>query len=142
MSTYVQQKEQKKSGLFEKFLNLVEVGGNKLPHPVAMFFGFFIISLVLSKVLAMLGVSVTYQEIAAGKGVIEKTTTVRDMLTTDGMRLVLTSVVKNFTGHAALGSIVVAMLGVGLAEGSGLMLILYEGRSAERGAGDLRPRPV
>lgn len=125
MSTYVQQTE-KKSGIFEKFLNLVEVGGNKLPHPVAMFFGFFIISLLLSKLLAMMGVSVTYQEIVTGKGVVDKTTTVRDMLTVDGLRLVLTSVVKNFTGHAALGSIVVAMLGVGLAEGSGLMNALIK----------------
>lgn len=125
MSTKVNTAE--KQGAFAKFLNFVEVTGNKLPHPVAMFFGFFVITIVLSAVLSKLGVSVNYQEISRATGkVIQKTTTVENLLTRDGMRGVLTTVVKNFTGHAALGSIVVAMLGVGLAEGTGLMNALIK----------------
>ncbi|UUV17241.1 AbgT family transporter [Fusobacteria bacterium ZRK30] len=112
----------KKIGKFDKFLNFIEVAGNKLPHPVAMFFGFFIITIFLSAVLAKTGISVTYQEISRATGaVIDKTTTVQSLLTASGIRGILTSGVDNFTGHAALGSIIVAMLGVGLAEGSGLI---------------------
>lgn len=110
----------KKSNFFEKFLNFVEVAGNKLPHPVAMFFGFFVITIVFSAILSYMGVSVTYKEISAGE-VIEKTTTVKNLLTRSGIRGIFGSTVKNFTHHAALGSIIVAMLGVGLAEGTGLL---------------------
>lgn len=113
---------QHKSGAFEKFLNFVEVAGNKLPHPVAMFFGFFVITLGLSFVLQKVGISASYKEINnATKTVIEKTTYVQDLLTSSGINGIFVTAIKNFTNHAALGSIVVAMLGVGLAEGTGLM---------------------
>lgn len=112
----------KKIGLFTKFLNIVEISGNKLPHPVAMFFGFFIITIILSALLSYMHVGVTYNEISRETGkVLEKTTEVQNLLTREGIRGIFTSAVKNFTGHAALGSIVVAMLGVGLAEGTGLL---------------------
>nr|WP_307776278.1 AbgT family transporter [uncultured Cetobacterium sp.] len=112
----------KKMSFFERFLNFVEVTGNKLPHPVAMFFGFFVITIILSAILSQVGVSVTYKEISRATGeVIEKTTFVQNLLTRSGIRGIFSTTVKNFTGHAALGSIVVAMLGVGLAEGTGLL---------------------
>lgn len=112
----------KKMSFFEKFLNFVEVTGNKLPHPVAMFFGFFVTTIIFSVILSSLNVSVTYNEISrATGGVIEKTTYVQNLLTRSGIRGIFGTTVKNFTNHAALGSIVVAMLGVGLAEGTGLL---------------------
>lgn len=114
--------EKKKIGKLDKFLNFVEVAGNKLPHPVAMFFGFFVVTIIFSFILSKLGVSVTYSEISRATGeVVRKTTTVENLLTAEGIRGIFTSAVKNFTGHAALGSIVVAMLGVGLADGTGLL---------------------
>lgn len=112
----------KKMSFFEKFLNFIEVTGNKLPHPVAMFFGFFVITIIFSTILSYSGVSVNYKEISGATGqVIEKTTYVQNLLTRSGIRGIFGSTVKNFTGHAALGSIVVVMLGVGLAEGTGLL---------------------
>lgn len=107
---------------FDKFLNFIEVAGNKLPHPVAMFFGFFVITIIFSYILSKLGVNVTYSEISRATGkVVRKTTMVQNLLTSLEIRGIFTSAVKNFTGHAALGSIVVAMLGVGLADGTGLL---------------------
>lgn len=110
----------KKEGYFQKFLNFVETAGNKLPHPVAMFFGFFVITVILSVILSAIGISVDYKTMVNGV-LTEKTTHIESLLTMEGIRGMFTSAVSNFTGHAALGSIVVAMLGVGLAEGSGLM---------------------
>lgn len=117
----------KKTSRLDKFLNFVEVAGNKLPHPVAMFFGFFVITIIFSFILSKMGVSVTYSEISKTTGeVVRKTTTVQNLLTSSGIRGIFTSAVKNFTGHAALGSIVVAMLGVGLADGTGLLSSLIK----------------
>lgn len=120
------EKNVKKSRL-DNFLNFVEVAGNKLPHPVAMFFGFFVITIIFSFILSKMGVSVSYSEISKSTGqVVQKTTTVQNLLTNEGIRGIFTSAVKNFTGHAALGSIVVAMLGVGLADGTGLLSTLIK----------------
>ncbi len=117
-----EQKSTKKLGMFQKFLNFVEVTGNKLPHPVAMFFGFFVLTIIFSGILSKTGVSVTYSEISRATGtVVQKTTVVKNLMNAEGIKLIFTSAVKNFTSHAALGSIVVAMLGVGLAEGTGLL---------------------
>jgi hypothetical protein len=48
-------------GLLQKVLDGVEKVGNKVPHPVLMFFYLMIGVIVLSAVLSLLGVSVTEQ---------------------------------------------------------------------------------
>ena len=58
--TAAPQAEQKKS-FMDKMLNTVEVVGNKVPHPVLMFFYLIIGVIVLSAVLSLLGISVTEQ---------------------------------------------------------------------------------
>jgi aminobenzoyl-glutamate transport protein len=45
----------------------------------------------------------------------------KSLLTADGVRLILANTVSNFTGFAPLGTVLVAMLGVGIAEQSGLI---------------------
>jgi aminobenzoyl-glutamate transport protein len=43
------------------------------------------------------------------------------LLTVEGLHRMLTQMVTNFTGFAPLGTVLVAMLGIGIAEGSGLI---------------------
>ena len=38
--------QEKKTGFFNKFLNFVEIGGNKLPHPATIFLIFSLIIIV------------------------------------------------------------------------------------------------
>lgn len=108
--------EQKKSGFFNKFLNFVEVGGNKLPHPVTLFAMFSIIIIIISGIVAAAGSSVTYMN--KGK---EVTVAVRSLTSGEGIRYIFNSMVTNFTGFAPLGTVLVALLGVGVCEGTGLM---------------------
>jgi aminobenzoyl-glutamate transport protein len=49
---------------------------------------------------------------------------VRSLLTAPGLRFMLTTVVSNFLGFTAVGMIIVAMVGVGLAEEAGLFRAL------------------
>jgi aminobenzoyl-glutamate transport protein len=44
-----------------------------------------------------------------------------NLMTVPGLHRMLTSMVPNFTGFAPLGTVLVAMLGIGIAEGSGLI---------------------
>ena len=113
--------KEKKKGI-QRFLDFVERGGNKLPHPLTLFWIFCIIIAIISAIAAASGASVTYEGFDKKEGIIKETTlTIQSLLNADGIRYIFSSMVKNFTGFAPLGTVLVALIGIGVAEGSGLM---------------------
>lgn len=48
-----------RSGALEKFLDIVEGVGNRLPHPTIMFMGLILLLLLLTALLSALGISAT-----------------------------------------------------------------------------------
>ena len=111
-----------------RFLDVVERLGNLLPHPVTLFALMGLIVLVASAIAAALGVAVVdpRPEGAAGRaagGLIEAT----NLLSGDGLRRIVENLVANFTGFAPLGTVLVALLGVGVAEKSGLFSAAIRG---------------
>lgn len=108
-----------------RWLNAVEKVGNKLPHPIALFAIFAVTIVVLSAILEALGVSATGELIFNGS-LQEKTVFVKSMLTKEGVVYMLTNAISNFTSYAPLGMTLVAMLGVGVAEQSGLIHALLK----------------
>lgn len=97
-----------------RFLNVVERIGNALPHPATLFAGFAGIIILLSWLLSLFNLSVTHP--ATGK-----TVSVVNLLSVQGLHKILTGLVTNFTGFAPLGTVLVALLGIGIAEGTGLI---------------------
>jgi len=116
VSTKVQ--GQKKQGLFNKFLNGIEATGNKLPHPVTIFILFAIAVIIISEIAFRAGISIDYYD---AKEKAEKTVGAISLMSAEGLRFMINSATTNFTGFAPLGTVLVAMLGVGVAEGTGLI---------------------
>jgi aminobenzoyl-glutamate transport protein len=113
-----------KTGL-ERFLDAVERVGNKVPHPVVIFVLLIGLVILLSHIFYLMGASVTYQTINPETDAVEEvTTTVQSLLTRDGIRFMYAGVVQNFMAFTAVGVIIVAMLGVGVAETAGLIKAL------------------
>lgn len=109
----------------ERMLDTVERVGNRVPHPVVIFVLLIGIVILLSHVFYMMGASVTYQTINPDTHLPEEVTTnAQSLLTADGIRFMYTQVVQNFMNFNAVGVIIVAMLGVGVAEESGLIRAL------------------
>jgi aminobenzoyl-glutamate transport protein len=109
----------------EKALDIVEIVGNRVPHPAVIFVILIGIVIVLSQILYMAGASVSYEVINPDTHKLEKVTTVaRSLLTGEGIRFMFTGVVQNFMNFQAVGVIIVAMVGVGVAESSGLVSAL------------------
>jgi aminobenzoyl-glutamate transport protein len=107
------------------FLATVERVGNMVPHPAIIFFLLIAIVIVLSVIFGLLGTTVTYDGYDEALGdIVEKTSSVRSLLAPDGIRFMITSPVANFLGFTGVGVILVAMIGVGLAEESGLIATL------------------
>jgi aminobenzoyl-glutamate transport protein len=115
----------KKSGLFGKFLNWIEKVGNKMPHPVSIFVILSVAVVIISHLCAAAGVSVKFNRIDPSTlKSAETTIKAVSLLEPDGVRWMFTSAVGNFTSFAPLGTVLVAMLGVGAAEGTGLISAL------------------
>lgn len=136
-------------GVTQRFLDGIERVGNKVPHPAIIFLGLCGLVIVLSQVLYWLDVSVTYDVVEATDPTVveeeylggstepgyypsydyedeeyevrEQTTRIEGLLSVDGVRFILSSFVSNFAGFSVVAVVFVAMIGVGVAEGGGLM---------------------
>jgi len=104
----------KKKKLIDKFLNLVEKVGNALPHPATLFALFAVAIIIISGIVSALNLEVTHP--ATGE-VIKPVS----LLNIEGLHKILVTMVTNFTSFAPLGTVLVAMLGIGVAESSGLI---------------------
>ncbi len=113
--------ETKRTGFFQKFLNIVETTGNKLPHPVTLFAGLALLVIIVSWIVSMFGVSVEHP------GQAGEMITVKNLLSAEGIEYIFTQMTQNFVGFAPLGVVLVTMLGIGLAEGTGLISALLRG---------------
>jgi len=106
-------------------LDKIEQAGNRLPHPVTLFVILAGIIMVLSAVFASLGLSVTYETInTQTQEVIINTVAARSLLDADGIRHLFTTLISNFTGFFALGTVFTIIVAVSVAEGSGLISAL------------------
>ena len=111
--------------LYNRWLNGVEMIGNRLPHPIALFAMLTGAVVLLSAICSALGISATGELVTkledGTTALQENTVTSVSLLTREGLTYMLTQAVNNFTTYAPLGMTLVAMLGVGVAEQSGLI---------------------
>lgn len=101
-------------GPLARVLGFIEVVGNKLPHPFWLFVLLALLVIPLSEVLARLGAS-------AVDPVSGETVAVTSLLNAEGMRQIVAGVVPNIVEFPPLGVVLVVMLGVAVADGSGLI---------------------
>jgi aminobenzoyl-glutamate transport protein len=115
-------KTQTSKTVMQKILDTVERVGNSVPHPVLIFLILIAVVIVLSHILYLLGASVSFQVINPDTDKIETVTTAANSLMTgEGIRHIYTRFVPNFLGFSAVGLLIVAMIGVGVAEEAGLV---------------------
>jgi aminobenzoyl-glutamate transport protein len=110
----------KNKNLISGLLDRIERWGNKLPHPFNLFLLFSLAVLIVSWIAHALGVSVTHP--LTGKPIVAV-----NLLDRQGFQNIVTKAVSNFTGFAPLGTVLVAMIGVGVAERSGLFAAALKG---------------
>jgi aminobenzoyl-glutamate transport protein len=92
----------------------IERAGNKLPHPTLLFIYLCALILIISAVSAALGVNAQHP-------LTGETLTSVNLISREGLHLILTKTVTNFTHFAPVGSVLVAIMGIGVAEHSGLI---------------------
>lgn len=101
--------------LFDRILDVVEKIGNKLPDPAVLFLLALLITWVCSWLLAGTEVAIP----KAGGAV--DTQLVQNQLTGTALVALLTNMVREFVTFPPLGVVLVAMLGLGVADKSGFI---------------------
>lgn len=116
------------------FLDLVERAGNRLPDPNFLFLIGAVLVIVISHLVMMAGITVQPRlpvqivDPATGAATLQLVddpnrgpVAARSLLTSDGFYWAVRTMVDNFINFPPLGVVLVGMLGIGVAEKSGLL---------------------
>jgi aminobenzoyl-glutamate transport protein len=101
------------SKIFINLLTYIEIIGNKLPHPATLFALLALLVIIISWICNLLSVQAIHP---GDKTVI----TINSLLSSDGIRWMYKNTVTNFISFPPFGYALVVMIGIGVAEGSGL----------------------
>ncbi len=110
---------------FSKSLDFIEIVGNRLPHPATIF-------AMLAGIVVLVSTLAYWLSVSAVHPVDGSEVTVNNLLSGDGIRWMYTNILNNFLRFPPLGYVLVVMVGIGLAEGTGLFAVLI--RSVVLGA--------
>lgn len=98
----------------DRFLNIVERAGNVLPHPATLFFLLAVFVVLASWIFSQFDISVLHPKTG-------ETVSPINLLSVDGLQKIMGGLVTNFTSFAPLGTVLVALIGIGVAEHSGFI---------------------
>jgi aminobenzoyl-glutamate transport protein len=104
------------SGWLIRFLNRVEVVGNKLPQPVTLFVMLILLVMVGSWLAALFNVSAIHPGTGAEIRAV-------NLLGGEQLQRILVNMTTTFTSFPPLGMVLVVMLGIGVAERTGLIAV-------------------
>ncbi|MCA1659240.1 MAG: AbgT family transporter [Verrucomicrobiaceae bacterium] len=104
----------------DRALNAIERVGNKLPDPAALFFILLVVVWILSAIFA----SVSFSEIDPRTG---QPIVIKNQLAGTSIAAFLAGMVTTFTSFHPLGVVLVALLGVGVAEHTGFINACLKG---------------
>ncbi|MEZ0070225.1 para-aminobenzoyl-glutamate transporter family [Streptacidiphilus sp. MAP12-20] len=139
-------------GGMQRILDVIERVGNKVPHPAVIFLLLCVLVIALSAILSAFNVHATYEtaqsvpvpatqlheggteypgtqlpadsQYTHNYVTVMETKKVESLLSGDGVRFLFTSMTHNFNDFGVVAVILVVMVGVGLAEESGLIATL------------------
>ncbi len=109
----------KDKGVMDKVLNFVEVTGNKMPDPSTIFIILTFFFMLISCLLAYMGVAIEHP-------LTKKEVHVINMFDVKSLQNILAGMVKNFQSFPPLGLVLVVMLGAGVADKTGFMVALLK----------------
>ena len=91
-------------------------------HPITIFIVLTIFVMIISGILSALQMQATYSTVNINTRELEPTlVTVENMLSFDGIKFIISEAAKNFLSFGPLGMILLSMIGLTIAEGTGLI---------------------
>lgn len=124
----MEKSDKQKTKWTEKFIKNIEKAGNKLPHPLTLFTYLAIGVLVLSFFLSKADISVSYTMASRDGAELAEETTVAvvNLLSRPELQRITSEFVTTYIRFFPIGLVIVMMLGVAVAEQSGLIEALMK----------------
>ena len=106
-----------------RLLVIIEKAGNKLPHPFWLFLSLAVVVMVLSAIFSATGLN-------AVNPATDETVTVTNLFSTESLREIVAGATNNFVTFPPLGLVLIVLIGVAVAEQSGLIPAMLRGTIA------------
>ena len=91
-------------------------------HPITVFILLTVLTVLLSGLLSGLEVQATYSKLNLSTGKLESTLiAVENLCNYDGLKYIIGNVSRNFLSFAPLGTLLIALIGLTIGEGSGFI---------------------
>lgn len=91
-------------------------------HPVTMFIVLLFATMLISWILSLFETQATYNTINTNTKELEPVLiTIENMLSFDGLKFIISDAAKNFLSFAPLGSLLISLIGLTVAEGTGFI---------------------
>ena len=96
-------------------------------HPALLLFVLTIIIMVISSVGSILNLETTYYNVNAVTGELEtQIVTINNLFNRTGIQYLVSSMLSNFTDFAPLGTLILGLMGVGVAYKSGFLNAFFK----------------
>lgn len=91
-------------------------------HPITTYLILILITILFSGIFSLFEMQATYNIVGAQSGILEKTlVNIENLLNYDGLRYLISNATINFITFTPLSMLLISLLGVGIAESSGLL---------------------
>ena len=91
-------------------------------HPITIFLILTLLTIIASKVLSMLQMQATYNTVNINTKELEPTlVAVENLMSFDGIKFIISNATKNFLSFAPLGTLLISLLGLTIAESTGFI---------------------
>lgn len=96
-------------------------------HPAILFFILTIVIMIISSVGSILNLETTYYNVNAVTGELQsQVVTINNLFNRSGIQYLVSNMISNFTSFAPLGTLIVGLMGVGVAYKSGFLISLFK----------------
>ena len=91
-------------------------------HPITIFILLTFLVMIISGILSNLQMQATYNTVNVNTKELEPTLiTVENLLSFDGLKFIISNAAKNFLSFAPLGMLLLSLIGLTIAEGTGFI---------------------
>ena len=98
-------------------------------HPITSFLILILATIILSGILSLFNISASYDSVNIKNNELEQTmVTVKNMLSSDGIKFMISNASKNFASLTTLSTVIITLMGIGVAEETGLIQTIMKKR--------------
>ena len=95
-------------------------------HPAILLFILTIVVMIISSVGGILNLETTYYNVNTVSGELEaQVVTINNLFNRTGLQYLVSSMLNNFTSFAPLGTLIIGLMGVGVAYKSGFLNTIF-----------------